>query len=324
MENRNTPFKIGNVTVPGKLSLGPMAGVTDMTFRNLCREMGATLLYTEMVSAKGLFYNSKNTEELLKTQPEEHPVGLQLFGSDPEIMGDMTEKVKAYAFDFIDINMGCPVPKVVNNGEGSALMKEPQLIEKIVSSMVKKAGKPITVKIRKGFTEENAVECALAAEAAGAQAVAVHGRLRTEYYSGKVDLEVIRKVKEAVKIPVIGSGDVVDFDSLERMLDTGVDGVMIARAARGNPWIFKRLSHYLETGEKLPRPDIDEVKAMILRHASLMQEDKGEFSAMHEIRKHVAWYFQGYPNSSKLRGSVNSIEKYEDLENLLKKYTVYR
>ena len=345
MTNRNTPFTIGGVTVPGRLSLGPMAGITDLAMREICREMGAALMYTEMVSAKGLFYNNENTKDLLMTTPAERPVALQLFGSDPVIMGDMAEKLKDLPFDFVDINMGCPVPKVVGNGEGSALMKRPELIAEIVKSVAAKAGKPVTVKIRKGFETANAVECALAAQEAGAAAVAVHGRLRTEYYHGHVDLECIRAVKDAVKIPVIGSGDVKDEESLERMLDTGVDCVMIARAARGNPWIFKRLKHYLETGERLYArgnsegkdtsgtdrcydriygPSVEEVKNMVLRHASAVMKYKGEFTAMHEMRKHVAWYFQGYPNSARLRGSVNLIEKYEDLIKLMEDYSAGR
>ena len=320
--NRNN-FNIGPISVPGLLALGPMAGVTDVTFRNLCKEQGCSLLYTEMVSAKGIFYNNKNTGELLKTGADEHPVGLQLFGSDSGIMSDMSEKLKDLPFDFIDINMGCPVPKVVNNGEGSALMKNPELVFSIVESMVKKAGKPVTVKIRKGFEKENAVEIAKAAEAAGAAAVAVHGRLRTEYYAGTADWNCIAEVKKAVNIPVIGSGDVKDPLSCKRMLDeTGVDCVMIARAARGNPWIFAHCKAYLEEGILLPRPTVDEVKQMVLEHARRMCKDKGEYLAMREMRKHVAWYFAGYPGSSKIRGNVNSLEKYEDLEKILQEYQI--
>lgn len=314
-------FQFGNIKIDTPLALGPMAGVTDVTFRKLCMEQGAGLLYTEMVSAKGIFYNNKNTEDLLKTAKDEHPVGLQLFGSDPQIMADMSEKLKDRPFDFIDINMGCPVPKVVNNGEGSALMKKPELVFEIVSAMVKKAGKPVTVKIRKGFETENAVEIAKAAESAGAAAVAVHGRLRGEYYYGHADWNCIAKVKQAVGIPVIGSGDVVDPETCKRMFDeTGVDCVMIARAAMGDPWIFSRCKTYLETGELLPKPGVDEVKQMVLRHASLMCEDKGENVAMREMRKHVAWYFSGYPNSSKLRGNVNSLVRFCDLEEMLGRY----
>ena len=314
-------FNIGKLTIESPLALGPMAGVTDVTFRELCHAQGCSLLYTEMVSAKGLYYNNKNTEELLKTFKDEHVCGLQFFGSEPTLMGDMAAKVADLPFDFIDINMGCPVPKVVGNGEGSALMKNPGLVYDIVKDMAGKAGKPVTVKIRRGFEEENAVEVAKAAEAAGAAAVAVHGRLRSEYYMGHSDWNCISEVKKAVKIPVIGSGDVTDALTCKKMLDeTGADCVMIARAARGNPWIFKQCRAYLECGELLPKPDIEEVKRMVLLHAEMMCKDKGEYIAMKEMRKHVAWYFAGYPNSSKLRGSVNSLEKYEDLSRLMGEY----
>ena len=314
-------FKIGNNIIDTPLALGPMAGVTDVSFRELCHAQGCSLLYPEMVSAKGMFYNNKNTAELLKTFPDEHVTGLQFFGSEPALMGDMAEKVKELSFDFIDVNMGCPVPKVVTNGEGSALMKNPQLVYDIVKDMAEKAGKPVTVKIRKGFETENAAEVAKAAEAAGAAAVAVHGRLRSEYYSGKADWNCIAEVKKAVKIPVIGSGDVTDPVSFMRMLDeTGADCVMIARAARGNPWIFSRCRAYYETGELIPEPTVGEVKKMVLLHAEKMCADKGEWLAMREMRKHVAWYFAGRPNSSKLRGSVNLIEKFEDLKRLMSEY----
>ena len=321
MSNLNQQFNIGSVQVPGRLALGPMAGVTDSTFRNICKDMGASLLYTEMVSAKGIFYNNKNTEELLKCSENEHPLGLQLFGSDPDIMGDMAEKLKERPFDFIDVNMGCPVPKVVNNGEGSALMKNPVLVSEIVDALVKKAGKPVTVKIRKGFDSENCVEIAKAAESAGASAVAVHGRLRSEYYYGHADWKCIADVKKAVKIPVIGSGDVTDIYSCKRMFDeTGVDCVMIARAALGNPWIFAECKAYMEDGTILEKPGIDEVKAMVLRQAEDMCADKGENVAMREMRKHVAWYFKGFPGSSKLRGNVNSLIKLKDLKTMLDAY----
>jgi nifR3 family TIM-barrel protein len=321
LNNKNTSFKIGNLTIPGRLALGPMAGITDSAFRTLCMEQGCSLLYTEMVSAKGMFYNNPNTEALLKQREGEHPIGLQFFGSDPEIMGNMAEKVKNRQFDFIDVNMGCPVPKVVGNGEGSFLMTNKELVSKIVDSLVKKSGKPVTVKIRKGFEEENCVEIAKAAEEAGASAIAVHGRLRKEYYSGKADWDCIARVKAAVRIPVIGSGDVTTPELCLEMLEkTGVDAVMIARAARGNPWIFNHCKAYLESGVIPEKPSLDEVKSTVLRHARLAIEDKGEFIAMQEMRKHVAWYFQGYPNSAKLRGSVNAISRYEDLEILLNSY----
>lgn len=323
--NYNKPFYVGNVLIPGILSLGPMAGVTDVTFRSICADMGCDLLYTEMVSAKGLYYNNKNTEDLLKISDNEHPVALQLFGNDGELMGEMAAKVSDRPFDFIDINMGCPVPKVVNNHEGSYIMTDPKLAESVVSGIVRRAGKPVSVKIRKGFEEESAVEIAKACEAAGASLVAVHGRLRTEYYHGVSDWGCLKRVKEAVKIPVIGSGDVKSEEDLVRMLEeTGVDGVMIARAARGNPFIFRSLKHFLETGEKLERPSAEEVARTALYHAKKMAEDKGELMAMREMRKHVAWYFQGYPHSAKLRGAINEIEAYKDLEILINDYFLAR
>ncbi|MGN0164864.1 MAG: tRNA dihydrouridine synthase DusB [Lachnospiraceae bacterium] len=319
----NSKFYIGNLGIPGRLVLGPMAGVTDSAYRNICKSMGCSLLYTEMVSAKGLYYKSKNTEELLTVTPDEHPLALQLFGSEPELMGEMAAKVKDRPFDIIDVNMGCPVPKVVGNGEGSYLMNNPVLVGRIVEELVKKAGKPVTVKIRKGFEQENAVEIARVAQESGASAVAVHGRLRSEYYSGKADWECIRKVKEALHIPVIGSGDVTTPEECKAMLmETGCDAVMIARAARGNPWIFRDCKSYLETGRYPSRPNIEEVKQMVLRHAGHMVEQKGEWIAMNEMRKHVAWYFQGYPHSAKLRASVGNIKSMGDLTGLLKQYEV--
>ena len=270
----------------------------------------------EMVSAKAILYKNKNTESLLEIHKDEGPVSLQLFGSDPKILSEMAKKIEERPFSVLDINMGCPVPKVVNNGEGSALMKNPKLVEEIVSSVVKAVQKPVTVKIRKGFDEEhvNAVEIAKIAETAGAAAVAVHGRTREQYYAGEADWEIIAKVKEALTIPVIGNGDVTDAQSAERLLtQTGCDGVMIGRAARGNPWIFSQVAAYLEDGTVLSKPDIEEVKKTILEHARLQLETKGEYTGIREMRKHVSWYTTGYPNSARLRQVVNLTESFEEL-----------
>ena len=289
-------LQIGSVTLPNNLILGPMAGVTDLPFRLLCKEQGAGLLCMEMVSAKAILYKNKNTESLLSI--DERP------------------------FDILDINMGCPVPKIVNNGEGSALMKNPILAGQIIESIVKAIDKPVTVKIRKGFDDEhvNAVELAHVAEESGASAVAVHGRTREQYYSGKADWDIIRQVKEAVSIPVIGNGDLLCAEDVIKMQEqTGCDGFMIARGAQGNPWIFSQILHYFETGEHQEKPSFEEVRRMILRHARMMIEFKGEYTGIHEMRKHTAWYTAGYPHSSRLRAAVNTVESLEQLEELLYK-----
>lgn len=307
---------IGNVELKNNVILAPMAGVTDLPFRILCKEQGAGLLCMEMVSAKAIYYGSKNTEELMKISPAEMPVSLQLFGSDADIMADMAKKIEEKPFAVLDINMGCPVPKVVNNGEGSALMKNPKLAEEIITKMVKAVKKPVTVKIRKGFDEAhlNAVEMAKIAEASGAAAVAVHGRTREQYYAGKADWDCIRAVKEAVKIPVIGNGDVTGALSAERLLkETGCDGVMVGRAAQGNPFIFREITEYLETGVIPPKPTPAEVRATIERHARMQMEEKGEYTGVREMRKHLSWYTVGYPNSAKYRQMINSMETMEEL-----------
>ena len=313
-------LKIGTVELENNVILGPMAGVTDLPFRLLCREQGAGLVCMEMVSAKAVFYGNRNTKELLQVNPGERPVSLQLFGSDPEILSDIAARLEEGPYDLFDLNMGCPVPKVVKNGEGSALMKDPKLVERILSSMVRALKKPVTVKIRKGFNDEsvNAVEIARIAEGCGAAAVAVHGRTREQYYSGKADWEIIRQVKEAVSIPVIGNGDVDSPEAAKRMLaETGCDGVMVARGAKGNPWIFKRITEYLETGRIPPKPSREEVKAMMLRHGEMMVEFKGEAAAMREMRKHVAWYTAGWPHSAALRNDIKAVETMEALRELI-------
>ena len=310
---------IGDVELPNNLILAPMAGVTDLPFRLLCREQGAGLLCMEMVSAKAIYYRNRNTEALMSKDEREPPVSLQLFGSDADIISEMAGQIEDRPFSILDINMGCPVPKVAGNGEGSALMKDPALVEAIVTKTVRAVRKPVTVKIRKGFDGEhvNAVEIAKIAEAGGASAVAVHGRTREQYYHGKADWDIIRQVKEAVRIPVIGNGDVVSPESAKAMFDeTGCDGIMIGRGAQGNPWIFRQILHWMETGEKI-RPSAEEVREMILRHARLLVEHKGVYTGIREMRKHVAWYTAGYPGSARLRARVNEVTELCELEDLI-------
>lgn len=311
---------IGNATLDNPVVLAPMAGVTDLPFRILCKEQGAGLLTTEMVSAKGIYYNSKNTEKIMTVEDRERPVALQLFGSDPVIMSEMAKRIEERNFDILDINMGCPVPKVVNNGEGSALLKNIPLAYEILHAVVRAIQKPVTVKFRKGFLngEEQALELAKAAEEAGVSAVTVHGRTREQYYSGKADWDIIRRVKELVQIPVIGNGDIFSAEDAKQMMEqTGCDGVMIARGAKGNPWIFRETISYLEMGEKPKPPTKEELVQTILRHAVMQVELNGELAGMREMRKHVAWYTAGLPHSAALRGKVNEIEKISDLEQLL-------
>ncbi|PWJ49967.1 tRNA dihydrouridine synthase DusB [Faecalicatena contorta] len=313
-------LRIGNIELENSYILGPMAGVTDLPFRLLCKEQGAGLVCMEMVSAKGIMYHNKNTESLLKIHPEEMPASLQFFGSEPKILSEMAKRIEERPFTFLDINMGCPVPKVVRNGEGSALMKNPRLVYELVSAVVKAIEKPVTVKIRKGFNDEqvNAVEIAKIIEEAGAAAVAVHGRTREQYYSGRADWEIIRQVKEAVSIPVIGNGDVTSGERAIAMQEqTGCDGVMIARGAQGNPWIFSELTAYEQTGELPPRPTLEEIKKTMLRHARLQLEYKGEYMGIREMRKHVAWYVKGLHGAARLRDEINKVESYEGLENIL-------
>ena len=313
-------LKIGNVRLENPYILAPMAGVTDLPFRLLCKEMGAGLICMEMVSAKAISFHNKNTEKLMEIEEQERPVSMQLFGSDPDLIAEMAVQIEERPFDILDLNMGCPVPKVVNNGEGSALMKNPHLAAEIVRKTSRAIQKPLTVKIRKGFNEEhvNAVEMAKYLEDAGAAAIAVHGRTREQYYAGKADWEIIRQVKEAVSVPVIGNGDVSDPITAHKMMkETGCDGVMMGRASRGNPWIFRQLLEYDKTGVLLEKPDVAELKSMILRHARLQLQYKGEYTGIREMRKHVAWYTAGYPHSAAIRRRVNEIETIGQLEEML-------
>lgn len=319
-------LQIGNVTLENNLILAPMAGVSDLPFRLLCREQGAGLVCMEMVSAKAILYKNRNTEELLTIDPKEHPVSLQLFGSDPDIISEIAKQIEERPFDILDLNMGCPVPKVVNNGDGSALMKNPRLAGEIIEKTARAIKKPLTVKIRKGFDDAhvNAVELAHIAQESGAAAVAVHGRTREQYYVGHADWDIIRQVKEAVSIPVIGNGDIRTPEDVAAMAEqTGCDGYMIARGAEGNPWIFRQILHYFETGEHLARPDFSEVTEMLLRHAKMQIDCKGDYTGIREIRKHAAWYTAGYRNSSKLRGRINEVENYEQLEALFREVESY-
>lgn len=313
-------MRIGDVKVKNNVFLAPLAGVSDRPFRLLCSEQGAGMVYTEMVSAKAIAYDNRKTESLLTVSPEKEQVGVQLFGREPDILASSAQKIDHEGITLFDINMGCPVAKIVNNGEGSALMKEPKRIEAIIKTMVKAVDKPVTIKIRSGFDagSVNAVEIAKIAEAAGAAAIGVHGRTREQYYSGQADWSVIRQVKEAVNIPIIGNGDIFSAIDGKAMLDeTGCDAILIARGAQGNPWIFREVLHYLAMGELLERPSAEEIVAMISRHKDLMVEEKGDYVALREMRKHVSWYTKGMKHSNVLRNEINTLEDMESFDAMI-------
>lgn len=316
-------MKIGNVELKNKVFLSPMAGVTDLPFRLICKEQNCGMLYTEMINAKALCYDDENTKKMLKIEEEEHPVAVQIFGSDPEFMGRAAEIMNQYPNEILDINMGCPAPKVVKNGDGSALMKNPKLAEEVLKSVVKHSTKPVTLKIRKGWDDNsiNAIEIAKIAEASGISALAIHGRTREQYYSGKADWDIITDIKNAINIPVIGNGDVFTVEDARNMLDkTGCDAIMIGRGAQGNPWIFKRINHYMETGEILPEPTIEEKIRIAKKHLNLAVEEHGEYVAVREMRKHIAWYLKGLKGSAKVRDEINKITSYEEVLRRLDDY----
>lgn len=313
-------MKIGNIEFENPFILAPMAGITDSTFRQLCREMGCSLSYSEMISAKALYYKDKNTERLLKATEEELPIAYQVFGSEPEVLAFAAERLRDEKNCILDINMGCPVPKVVKNGEGSALMRNPALIKELVAQTVKHAGKPVTVKMRLGWNEDNinVIECAGEAEAAGAAAVAVHGRTREQYYSGKADWTMIKEVKKQLNIPVIGNGDIFKAEDALRMMDeTGCDMVMIGRGSLGNPWIFRELKSLWGNNIEEKPPTFPEIIELMRRQLDMMESEKGEYAAVREMRKHVGWYIKGVHGAASIRQNVNKIDDISELRSFL-------
>lgn len=313
-------MKIGTLNLENNVILAPMAGVTDKAFRLITKPFGPALMYTEMVSGKGLLYKNKKTEVLLEVLDSEKPTAAQIFGHEPEVMSEIAERSLEFGADMIDINMGCPAPKIVNNGDGSALMKNPELAGKIISAVRKSINCPMSIKFRMGWDDDsiNAVEFAKTAENSGADAITIHGRTRAQFYSGKANLEIIKKVKEAVKIPVIGNGDIHDGKSAKYMLDyTGCDGIMIGRAAQGNPWLFSSVLHYLKTGDELAPPSLEERSYIAEKHLRLLVKFKGEHRGVLEGRKHMAWYFKGLCGGAKLRNLINQCDNLEQMLDLI-------
>lgn len=318
-------LKIGELELKNRVMLGPMAGVTDLPFRLICKEHGVGLMVTEMVSSKALHYGDKKTKELTAIEEAERPVALQLFGSDPEIMAEAVELLNDHNCDAFDINMGCPAPKIVKNGDGSSLMKTPALAGIIVEAVVKVTKKPLMVKFRKGWDDQsvNAVEFAKIIEAAGADAITVHGRTRDQFYSGHADYDIIRQVKQAVKIPVIGNGDVFSIEDARRMIEvTGCDGIMIARGAQGNPWLLGEVAAYLETGLQMDKPSHEERIATAIKHLELIVQYKGEHIGVLEMRKHAAWYIKGMKHAAKIKQEINHAQSPDDIRHLLNELIV--
>ena len=313
-------MKIGNVQLDNEVFLSPMAGVTDLPFRTICKEKGCGMLYTEMINAKALCYDDENTKKMLRMDKDEHPVAVQIFGSDPEFMGKAAIIMNQYPNEILDI---CPAPKVIKNGDGSALMRNPKLAAEVLTAVVKNSEKPVTLKIRKGWDDDsvNAVEIAKIAEECGISALAIHGRTREQFYSGKADWDIIAEIKQAINIPVIGNGDVFEVEDAVNMLEkTKCDAIMIGRGAQGNPWIFNRINHYMKTGEILPEPTLEEKITTAIRHMNLAVAEHGDYVAVREMRKHIGWYLKGLKNSAKYRDQINKITDYKEVIAMLEEY----